>query len=61
VVVETTDPDAVRAVVPESVPVAKLGESDDSGSVSFDVDGDAVTLGADRVAELRDRIGDALE
>ena len=61
VVVETTDPDAVRAVVPESVPVAKLGESDDSGSVSFDVDGDAVTLGVDRVAELRGRIGDALE
>jgi len=55
VVVETTDPDAVRAATGD-VPVAKLGESDDSGSVSFDVDGDAVTLGADRVAELRDRI-----
>jgi len=61
VVVETTDPDAVRAVVPERVPVARLGESDDSGRVSFDVGDEGVAFDADYVATLRGRIGDALE
>ena len=60
VVVETTDPAAVRATVPEAVPVATLGESDTTGVVSLTVGDETVALDAATVAELRDTLGAAL-
>ncbi|MEZ3144497.1 phosphoribosylformylglycinamidine synthase subunit PurL [Halobaculum sp. MBLA0143] len=59
-VVETTDPAAVRATLPDDVPVAELGTADDTGVVSLTVGGETVELDAATVAELRDTVGAAL-
>ncbi|AUX08027.1 phosphoribosylformylglycinamidine synthase [Halalkaliarchaeum desulfuricum] len=52
-VVETTDPDAVRGAVGDTVPVESPGEPTDVGRFSLSVDGETVTLSAVEIATKR--------
>jgi len=61
VVVETTDPDAVRAAVPGSVSVERIGEATDDGRLDVAVGGETLSYTADRIAALRDVIEADLE
>ncbi len=61
VVIETTDPDAVREHVPEAVPVETLGTATDSGRLGMDVGGEKIDYTAGEIASLRDVIKTGLE
>jgi phosphoribosylformylglycinamidine synthase II len=52
-VIETTDPDAVRDAFDGIAPVTELGDADDSGSLTVDVDGTEVSLDAAEIRDLR--------
>ncbi|QCC52656.1 phosphoribosylformylglycinamidine synthase subunit PurL [Halapricum salinum] len=53
VVIETTDPDAVRAAFEDAAPVSELGVSDDTGALSVDAGTESLRVSATSVAELR--------
>ncbi|WP_436934808.1 phosphoribosylformylglycinamidine synthase subunit PurL [Halovenus marina] len=61
VVIETTDPRSVREAFDGVAPVAKLGSADETGTLSLDVDGEALSLDADEIVSARSVIADALE
>jgi len=61
VVVETTDPDAVRSLVPDAVAVDVVGEATDDERLTLSVDGETLEYSASRIAELRDVIASGLE
>jgi len=54
VVVETTDPQAVRQAFDGVAPVYELGEADDSGTLDVTVNGESLAYDAAAIAELRD-------
>jgi phosphoribosylformylglycinamidine (FGAM) synthase-like enzyme len=62
-VVETTDPEAVRAAFAGVAPVRSLGTTDDSGTLTMSVDDPAteLTLDAAEIADLRATLTDALD
>jgi len=60
VVVETTDPEAVREAFDGVAPVDSLGSATDDGVLSLSVDGETVAYDAETVAELRAVITDTL-
>ena len=60
-VVETTDPEGVRAAFDGVAPVTRLGTATDDGVLSVDVDGTELTVDAERVAALRGVLGEALD
>ena len=60
-VVETTDPEGVRAAFDGVAPVTRLGTATGDGVLSVDVDGTELTVDAERVAALRDVLGEALD
>jgi len=53
VVIETTDPDAVRAAFEDVAPVSELGVSDDTGALSVDAGMESLRVSATSLAELR--------
>ena len=61
VVVETTDPDAVREHVPETVPVETLGRATDTGGLEIEAGDQKVSYTAGEIASLRDVIETDLE
>ncbi|QLD88336.1 phosphoribosylformylglycinamidine synthase subunit PurL [Natronomonas salina] len=61
VVVETTDPDAVRDRFEGVAPVERIGEADESGRLELAVDGVELDYAADELAALRDVIASELE
>ncbi len=61
VVVETTEPDAVRDAVGDRLPVTPLGTADDSGQLEIEVGGMRLTTDATEIAARRDVIGRELE
>jgi len=61
VVVETTDPAAVRAAFDGVAPVTSLGTATDDGSLSLSVAGETVSYDAATIQELRDVIASTLE
>jgi phosphoribosylformylglycinamidine synthase len=61
VVVETTDPRSVREAFDGVAPVAKLGRADETGTLSLNVDGTALSLDADEIVSARSVIAEALE
>ena len=60
-VVETTDPEGVRAAFDGVAPVTRLGTATHDGVLSVDVGGESLTVNAERVAALRDVLGAALD
>ena len=60
-VVETTDPEGVRAAFDGVAPVTRLGTATDDGVLSVDVDGTELTVDAERVAALRGVLDEALD
>jgi len=60
VIVETTDPESVRAAVGGAAPVRRLGRADRSGTLSLSVGERRTSLSAAEIAELRATIADAL-
>jgi phosphoribosylformylglycinamidine synthase len=60
-VVETTDPEGVRAAFDGVAPVTRLGTATDDGVLSVDVDGTELTVDAERVAALRGVLDGALD
>ncbi|UWG51475.1 Phosphoribosylformylglycinamidine (FGAM) synthase, synthetase domain [Halalkaliarchaeum sp. AArc-CO] len=60
-VVETTDPNAVRDAVGDAVPVESLGACTDDGRFSLSVDGETIELSAGEIAEKRAVIERELE
>jgi phosphoribosylformylglycinamidine synthase len=56
VVVETTDPGAVRQAFDGVAPVYELGDADGSGALDVTVNGESLTYDAGEIAELRDVI-----
>jgi phosphoribosylformylglycinamidine synthase len=61
VVIETTDPRSVREAFDGVAPVAQLGTADETGTLSLDVDGTALSLDAGEITVARSVIEDALE
>ncbi|WP_135663672.1 phosphoribosylformylglycinamidine synthase subunit PurL [Halorhabdus rudnickae] len=61
VVVETTDPDAVRDAFDGVAPVASIGEADRSGTLSLSIGDDTLTYDAATIADLRSVIAAELE
>jgi phosphoribosylformylglycinamidine synthase len=61
VVVETTDPDAVREAFDGVAPVKSLGSATEDGVLSLTVDGETVEYDVDTVAEFRDVIASTLD
>ncbi len=61
VVVETTDPEAVREAFDGVAPVDSLGSATDDGVLSLSVAGETVEYDAETVAELRDVITSTLD
>ncbi|WP_254840278.1 phosphoribosylformylglycinamidine synthase subunit PurL [Natronomonas marina] len=61
VVVETTDPDAVRERFEGVAPVETVGEATDTGRLDLAVGGTELSYTAEAVADLRDTVGSALE
>ena len=61
VVIETTDPEAVREAFDGVAPVESLGSTDDSGVLSLSVDGETVGYDLETIRELRDVIASTLE
>ncbi|MFB6118426.1 phosphoribosylformylglycinamidine synthase subunit PurL [Halosegnis sp.] len=53
VVVETTDPEAVRAAVGDVAPVVDLGTSDGSGELTVSIDETTLAYDANEIADLR--------
>jgi phosphoribosylformylglycinamidine synthase len=60
-VVETTDPDAVIEAFEGVAPVETLGETDDSGTLSLEVDGRSLAYGYEAIRDLRSVIERELE
>ena len=60
VVIETTEPDAVREAFDGVAPVTELGTATDSGSLVVEADGETLSHDADSVANLRSVIEDEL-
>ena len=60
-VVETTDPDAVRAAFDGVAPVAELGETDDSGTLDVTVGEESLEYNVDEIAALRDTLARELD
>ncbi|GGM65451.1 phosphoribosylformylglycinamidine synthase [Halarchaeum rubridurum] len=60
-VVETTDPDAVRAAFDGVADVVELGASDASGTLTLDVGGETLDYGHEEIAAFRGTIADAME
>jgi phosphoribosylformylglycinamidine synthase len=60
VVVETTDPSAVREALDGVAPVAHIGTADDSGGLDIAATGESVAASADRIASLRSVLDDEL-
>ncbi|WP_435096012.1 phosphoribosylformylglycinamidine synthase subunit PurL [Halarchaeum sp. P4] len=60
-VVETTNPDAVKSAFDGVADVVELGESDSSGTLTLDVDGDAVDYDYEDVAAFRETIAAAMD
>lgn len=61
VVVETTDPDAVRERVGGVAPVETLGTATDTGRLELTVAEQTLSYTADEIASLRDAIPTGLE
>jgi phosphoribosylformylglycinamidine synthase len=61
VVVETTDPDGVRAAFDGVAPVVHLGSADDSGRLSLTVGGTTLAHDAETIGAFRATIEDELE
>ena len=61
VVVETTDPEAVRERFAGVAPVGAVGEAIDDGRLALTVGGTDLEYTADSIADLRDTIGATLE
>ncbi|MFB6125675.1 MAG: phosphoribosylformylglycinamidine synthase subunit PurL [Halolamina sp.] len=59
-VVETTDPEAVRAAFDGVAPVTFLGDATDDGTLALTVDTEPVAVDADEIASLRATITEAL-
>ncbi|WP_435178614.1 phosphoribosylformylglycinamidine synthase subunit PurL [Halorussus sp. AFM4] len=60
-VVETTDPDAVRAAFDDVAPVAEIGRADGSGALALSVGGESVRYDAAEIAALRDVLARELD
>jgi phosphoribosylformylglycinamidine synthase len=60
VIVETTDPDTVRAAFDGVAPVTHLGTATGSGHLSLTVDGESLSIGRERIRSLRSVITDEL-
>jgi phosphoribosylformylglycinamidine synthase len=60
-VVETTDPDAIRAAMEGVTPVTALGEATGDGRLELSVGGDRLRYDQERLAELRSVIGRQLD
>ncbi|PSQ43484.1 phosphoribosylformylglycinamidine synthase II, partial [Halobacteriales archaeon QS_9_68_42] len=61
VVVETTDPEAVRERFEGVAPVEAVGEATDDGRLELTAGGTDLEYTADAIADLRDTVGAALE
>jgi phosphoribosylformylglycinamidine synthase len=61
VVVETTDPAAVRERFAGVAPVERIGAATDTGRLEIAVDGEELVYGADDIGALRGVIGSELE
>ena len=61
VVVETTDPGAVRERFEGVAPVERIGEATDDGRLALTVGGTDLEYTADSIVNLRDTIGATLE
>ncbi|WP_253737298.1 phosphoribosylformylglycinamidine synthase subunit PurL [Halohasta salina] len=61
VVVETTDPDAVRAAFDGVAPVESLGESTDDGTLSLSIAGETVSYDAATIRAFRDVIASTFD
>jgi phosphoribosylformylglycinamidine synthase len=61
VVVETTDPRAVREAFDDVAPVYDLGTADSSGSLDVSVAGETLSYDADDIVDLRSVVADELE
>ncbi len=61
VLVETTDPEAVREAFEGVAPVESLGSADDSGVLSLSVGDETLDYDAESIRELRDEIASTLE
>jgi phosphoribosylformylglycinamidine synthase len=61
VVIETTDPDAVREAFDGVAPVTRLGRTTDDGTLSLSVADSTLHLDAESIREYRATIEDALE
>ncbi|PSQ40407.1 phosphoribosylformylglycinamidine synthase II, partial [Halobacteriales archaeon SW_5_68_122] len=61
VVVETTDPEAVRERFEGVAPVERIGEATDDGRLALTVGGTDLEYTADAIADLRDTVGATLE
>ncbi|MFB6078942.1 MAG: phosphoribosylformylglycinamidine synthase subunit PurL [Halarchaeum sp.] len=59
--VETTNPEAVRAAFDGVASVVELGASDDSGALSLDVDGETASYEHADVAALRETLAAAMD
>ncbi|MEF8782534.1 MAG: AIR synthase related protein, partial [Haloarculaceae archaeon] len=61
VVIESTNPDAVREAFEGIAPVTRLGAADETGTLDVATNGESVTADAARIASLRSVIADELE
>ena len=61
VVIETTDPDAVREAFEGTAPVATIGSADETGTLTIEGDGETVSLDAETIAQHRSVIENTLE
>jgi phosphoribosylformylglycinamidine synthase II len=60
-IVETTDPDAVRAVFDGVAPVHRIGQADGSGTLTLRANGETLRYDAATIRELRSVIGRELD
>jgi phosphoribosylformylglycinamidine synthase II len=61
VVVETTDPEGLRAAVGDRAAVERVGTATADGALSLSVDGGELTRDAEAIAALRDTIASAMD
>lgn len=61
VVIETTDPDAVRAAFDGVTPVHEVGQTDGTGELTLSVDGETLRYDEPTIRELRSRIDRELD
>jgi phosphoribosylformylglycinamidine synthase len=60
-VIETTNPDEVRATFDGIAPVAEIGTATDDGSLSITTDETTLAYTAETIAQFRETLVDGLE